>query len=107
MIQLLGAEDQNTALRLGLYLPEQGVVAEDLTVSIQLEAEKSLSQVLKPGLNTVVVQRPKPSARSTVVIQISSAPLVQPVNPSDQRRLMVVLAELEPLCSGAFLVADR
>jgi hypothetical protein len=58
-------------------------------------APKVLSQVLKPGLNTVVVQRPKPSARSTVVIQLSSAPLVQPANPSDQRRLMAVLAELD------------
>ena len=70
---------------------------------IQLDVEKPISQVLKPGLNTVVVQRPKPSARSTVVIQISSAPLVQPANPSDQRRLMAVLAELELLqqhCQG-------
>jgi hypothetical protein len=85
-----GAED----LRLGLYLPEQGLVVEDLTVLIQLEAEKSLSQVLKPGLNTVVVQRTKPTARSTLVINLECAPLVQPVNPSDQRRLMAVLAEL-------------
>ena len=75
-------------------------MAEDLTVLIQLEGEQTLSQVLKPRLNTVVVQRPKPSARSTVVIQLSSAPLVQPANPSDQRRLMAVLAELDPVCSG-------
>lgn len=98
VIQLLG--EGADGLSLGLYLPEQGLVAEDLTVLIQLDAEKLLSQVLKPGLNIVVVHRPKPSARSTVVIQISSAPLVQPANPSDQRRLMAVLAELVPVCSG-------
>jgi hypothetical protein len=106
VIQLLGEGEGAEGLRLGLYLPGQGLVAEDLTVLIHLDAEKPLSQVLKPALNTVVVQRPKPSARSTVVIQISSPPLVQPVNPSDQRRLMAVLAELEPVCSGAFLLAD-
>jgi GT2 family glycosyltransferase len=100
VIQLLGEGEGADGLRLGLYLPEQGLVAEDLTVLIQLDAEKLISQVLKPGLNTVVVQRPKPSARSTVVIQLSSAPLVQPANPSDQRRLMAVLAELDPVCSG-------
>jgi GT2 family glycosyltransferase len=100
VIQLLGEGEGADGLRLGLYLPEQGLVAEDLTVLIQLDAEKLISQVLKPGLNTVVVQCPKPSARSTVVIQLSSAPLVQPANPSDQRRLMAVLAELDPVCSG-------
>jgi GT2 family glycosyltransferase len=103
VIQLLGEGAIAGGLRLGLYLPEQGLQRDDPTVLIQLDVEKPISQVLKPGLNTVVVQRPKPSARSTVVIQISSAPLVQPANPSDQRRLMAVLAELELLqqhCQG-------
>ena len=103
-IQLLGEGGRADGLRLGLYLPEEGLLAGDPAVLIQLDsAGEPISQVLNPGLNTVVVQRPKPSARSTVVILISSAPLVQPVNRSDQRRLMAVLAELELLqqhCQG-------
>ena len=104
VIQLLGEGARAGGLRLGLYLPEEGLLAGDPAVLIQLDsAGEPISQVLNPGLNTVVVQRPKPSARSTVVILISSAPLVQPVNRSDQRRLMAVLAELELLqqhCQG-------
>jgi hypothetical protein len=107
VIQLLGEGDGADGLRVGLYLPDQGLVAKDLTVLITLDAEKPLSQVLKPGLNTIVVQRPKPSAQSTVVIGISSAPLVQPINSRDQRRLVAVLAELEPVCNGTFLLSDR
>ena len=97
VIQLLGEGERAGGLRLGLYLPEQGLQRDDPTVLIQLDVEEPISQMLKPGLNTFVVQRPKPSARSTAVIRISSDPLVQPANASDQRRLMAVLAELELL----------
>jgi hypothetical protein len=34
------------------------------------------------------------------------APLVQPANASDQRRLMAVLVDLERLCGGATLAAE-
>jgi hypothetical protein len=108
VIQLLRAEDQNTALRLGLYLPEQGLQPGDLKVLVQLEtADETRSQVLKPGLNPVMVQRPAASARSTLVINLDGEPLVRPANPNDQRRLMAVLVELEPLCSGAPLATNR
>ena len=103
VIQLLGQGAMAGGVRLGLYVPEQGLQRDDPMVLIQLDVEEPISQVLKPGLNTVVVQRPKPSARSTAVIRISSDPLVQPANASDQRRLMAVLAELELLqqhCQG-------
>ena len=108
VIQLLGAEDQNTALRLGLYLPEEGLHAGDPAVLMQIEtADEILSPVLKPGLNSVMVQRPGASARSTLVINLDGEPLVRPANPNYQRRLMAVLAELEPVCSGAPLAANR
>ena len=97
VIQLLGEGAWAGGLRLRLYLPEEGLQRDDPRVLIQLDVEEPISQVLKPGLNTFVVQRPKPSARSTAVIRISSDPLVQPANASDQRRLMAVLAELELL----------
>jgi GT2 family glycosyltransferase len=96
VIQLMGAGDQNTALRLGLYLPEQGLQLGDLQVLMQLEtAAETRSQVLKPGLNSVVVQRPAASARSTLVVNLDGEPLVRPANPNDQRRLMAVLVDLE------------
>ncbi len=106
VIQLLGAEDQNTALRLGLYLPEQGLQPGDLQVLVQLEtAPETRSQVLKPGLNPVVVQRPVASAPSTLVIHLDGEPLVRPANPNDQRRLMAVLVDLERCPATADTVA--
>ena len=70
---------------------------------IQLDVEEPISQMLKPGLNTVVVQRSESPAQSVVVLNLSGEPLVQPANAGDQRRLMAVLAELELLqqhCQG-------
>ena len=97
VIQLLGEGARAGGLRLGLYLPEQGLQAGDLTVLIQLDAEKPLSQVLKSGLNTFVVPCSALPAQSVMVLNLSGEPLVQPANASDQRRLMAVLAELELL----------
>lgn len=106
VIQLLGAEDQNTALRLGLYLPEQGLQPGDLKVLVQLEtADETRSQVLKPGLNPLMVQRPGALARSTLVINLDGEPLVRPANPNDQRRLMAVLVDLELCPASADTVA--
>lgn len=104
VIQLLGDGTRSGGLRLGLYLPEQGLQTGDPAVLIQLDsAGEAISQVLKPGLNTVVVPCSALTAQSVVVLNLSGAPLVQPANASDQRRLMAVLAELEFLdqdCQG-------
>ena len=97
VIQLLGEGERAGGLRLGLYLPEQGLQRGDPTVLIQLDVEEPISQVLKPGLNTIVVPRSAAPAQSVVVLNLSGEPLVQPANASDQRRLMAVLAELELL----------
>jgi len=70
----------------------------DPAALIQLgSAGEPISQVLKPGLNTIVVPRSASPAQSVVVLNLSGEPLVQPANASDQRRLMAVLAELELL----------
>ncbi len=101
MIELQDNEDRHGALRLGLYLPEQGLQAQNPTVQIQLQmTEEALSLELKPGLNSVVLGYPKTSARCTLVFKLSSAPLVQPANLSDKPKLMAVLVDLE-LCSDA------
>ena len=103
VIQLLGKGERAGGLRLGLYLPEQGLQRDDPTVLIQRDVEEPISQVLKPGLNTFVVQCSASPAQSVVVLNLSAEPLVQPANASDQRRLMAVLAELEFLdqdCEG-------
>jgi hypothetical protein len=101
VIQLLASEDQNAALRLGLYLPEQGLQPGDLKVLVQLEtAAEPCSQVLKPGLNPVMVQPSAASARSTLVINLDGEPFVRPANPIDQRRLLAVLVDLE-LCPAS------
>ena len=103
VIQLLGKGERAGGLRLGLYLPEQGLQRDDPTVLIQRDVEEPISQVLKPGLNTFVVQCSASPAQSVVVLNLSGEPLVQPANASDQRRLMAVLAELEFLdqdCEG-------
>lgn len=104
VIQLLGEGTRSGGLRLGLYLPEQGLQTGDPAVLIQLDsAGEAISQVLKPGLNTVVVPCSALTAQSVVVLNLSGEPLVQPANASDQRRLMAVLAELEFLdqdCQG-------
>ena len=44
---------------------------------------------------------------SDVQRSLRSAPLVKPANASDQRRRMAVLLDLETVCSGASLAADR
>ncbi len=103
VIQLMGEGARAGGLRLGLYLPEQGLQRDDPRVLIQLDAEEPISQVLKPGLNTIVVPCSALPAQSVVVLNLSGEPLVQPANASDQRRLMAVLAELELLqqhCQG-------
>ena len=98
VIQLLGEGARAGGLRLGLYLPEQGLQAGDPAVLIQLDsAGEAISQVLKPGLNTFVVPCSASPAQNVVVLNLSGEPLVQPANASDQRRLMAVLAELELL----------
>lgn len=102
VIQLLGQWARSDSLRLGLYVPEEGLQAGDTTVLIQLgSAGDALRQVLKPGLNPVVVPSPTALARSKVVINFTSAPLVRPANPSDQRQLMAVLVDLERCQAGA------
>lgn len=103
VIQLLGEGERAGGLRLGLYVPEQGLQRDDPTVLIQLDLEEPISQVFKPGLNTILVPRSASTAQSVVVLNLSGEPLVQPANASDQRRLMSVLAELELLqqhCQG-------
>jgi GT2 family glycosyltransferase len=96
VIQLEGDEEHAYGLRLGLFLPEQGLHRDDPTLFIQLDAEgEALSLVLKPGLNHLVVPFYVPSAQRLVVLNLSSAPLVQPTNPSDRRQLMAVLVDLE------------
>jgi GT2 family glycosyltransferase len=108
VIQLLGEGERADGLCLGLYLPEEGLQEGNLNVLIQPDsAGDAVSLVLKPGLNFVELQRPVPSLRGGVVIYAQSAPLVRPANPSDQRRLMALLAELEPRFSGAPRTADR
>lgn len=98
VIQLLGEGERAGGLRLGLYLPEEGLQRDDPTVLIQLDsAGEAIRQVLKPGLNTFVVPFSASPAQSVVVLNLSGEPLVQPANASDQRRLMAVLAELELL----------
>ena len=97
VIQLLGEGERAGGLRLGLYLPEEGLQRDDPRVLIQLDVEEPISQLLKPGLNTIVVPRSASPAQSVVVLNLSGEPLVQPANASDQRRLMAVLAELELL----------
>ena len=97
VIQLLGEGAWAGGLRLRLYLPEEGLQRDDPRVLIQLDVEEPISQVLKPGLNTIVVPRSASPAQSVVVLNLSGDPLVQPANASDQRRLMAVLAELELL----------
>ncbi|MCP9817461.1 glycosyltransferase [Synechococcus sp. GreenBA-s] len=106
VIQLLGEGECADGLRLGLYLPEQGLQAEEPRVLIQLDTDEPRSQTLKPGLNPVVLQRPDRSPGGQVVIQMNSAPLVCPTNGSDQRQLMAVLVDLEPVCSGAFPLVE-
>jgi GT2 family glycosyltransferase len=106
VLQLLGEGERAGGLRLGLYLPEQGLQAGDPAVLIQIEtADETRSQVLKPGLNPVMVQRPGASARSTLVINLDGEPLVRPANPNDQRRLMAVLVDLERCPATADTVA--
>ena len=104
VIQLLGEGARAGGVRLGLYLPEQGLQRDDPTALIQLDsAGEAISQVLKPGLNTFVVPCSALPAQSVMVLNLSGEPLVQPANASDQRRLMAVLAELEFLdqdCEG-------
>jgi len=104
VIQLLGEGAWAGGLRLGLYVPEQGLQAGDPAVLIQLvSAGEAIRQVLKPGLNTFMVPCSASPAQSVVVLNLSGEPLVQPANASDQRRLMAVLAELELLdkdCQG-------
>ena len=98
VIQLLGEWARAGGLRLGFYLPEQGLQAGDPAVLIQLDSSgEAISQVLKPGLNTIVVPCSALPAQSVRVLNLSGEPLVQPANASDQRRLMAVLAELELL----------
>ena len=81
VIQLLGEEERAGGLRLGLYLPEHGLQRDDPRVLIQLgSAGEAISQVLKPGLNTVVVQRSGSPAQSVVVLDLSGEPLLQPAN---------------------------
>ncbi|MFM7550225.1 MAG: glycosyltransferase family 2 protein, partial [Cyanobacteriota bacterium] len=107
VIQLPGAGEAADGLRLELYLPEKGLQVEQPMVLIELgSAGDSLRQLLKPGLNPIVVPCSAPSAQRVVVLNLSSAPLVQPTNPSDQRKLMAVLVELVPVCSGTSLAAD-
>jgi hypothetical protein len=107
VIQLLGEGEGADALRLGLYLPEEGLQTGVPTVLIQLgSAGEAHRQVLKPGLNPVVVRLPKPSACGNPVIQLSGAPLVRPENLSDHRQLMAVLLDLEPVFSGDSLAAE-
>jgi GT2 family glycosyltransferase len=107
VIQLLGDGERAEGLRLGLYLPEQWVRQDDPMVWIQLDAAEPRSQALQPGLNHVVVSCKVPSAQRMVVMSISGSPLMEPANASDQRRLMAVLVDLEPVSSKASLAADR
>lgn len=106
VIQLLGEGKRTKSLRLGVYLPEQELQEGDSTLLIELEsAGVALSCVLQPGLNSVVVKRPVPSAQGRVVISLTSQTLVRPGNPSDQRLLMAVLTDLEPCQASADTVA--
>jgi GT2 family glycosyltransferase len=108
VIQLQGDGERADGLRLELYLPEQGLQVRDPTVLIQLDSAGAvLSQVLQTGLNALVVPCSALSPQRVVVLCLSSAPFVQPAHAGDQRRLMTVLVDLEPDCSGSFLVADR
>jgi hypothetical protein len=95
VIQMLRRGSQADSLQLGLYLPEQELQLDHPTVSIQINDEKPCRQVLQPGLNPVALQCPKRSSGTSLVLQMSSAHRVQPTNPSDQRRLMAVLVNLE------------
>ena len=105
VIELLGEGPRTGGVRLGLYLPEQGSQPDDPTVWIQLDAGEPRSQVLKPGLNPVVVPCSAPSAQRVVVLSLSSASLVKPSNASDQRSLMAVLVDLECIHDTAYTVA--
>lgn len=107
VIQLLGGGDGVDGLRLVLYLPEKGLQLENPAVLIQLDTAEPFIQVLKPGLNIVVLQPSEPSRGGLVVIQISSAPMVRSSNPSDQRRLMVVMTDLELGLAGNALAAKQ
>jgi GT2 family glycosyltransferase len=108
VIQLVGEEEPVDGLRLGLYLPEQGLLVDQPMVLIETgSAGETLSHELQPGQNRVVVPCSAPVAQGVVVLSLRSAPLVKPANASDQRRLMAVLVDLETVCSGASLAADR
>ncbi|MEB3331381.1 MAG: hypothetical protein VKI83_02660, partial [Synechococcaceae cyanobacterium] len=96
VIQRLGDAEHAKSLRLDLYLPEQGGQPDDPTVWIQLDAAEPCRQLLKPGLNSVVLQCPERSSGDHLVIQMSGAPMVQLSNSRDRRRLMAVLMDLAP-----------
>jgi hypothetical protein len=97
VIQLLGGDEEPAkGLRFRLYLPEQVLQVEDPTLWIQLDAAEPHRQALQPGLNPVVLQCPERPSGRCLVLQMSSAPMVQPSNSSDQRRLMAVLVDLAP-----------
>ena len=99
VIQLLDDQECADGLRLGLFLPDQGVQPADPEVWIQLDAAEPRSQALKTGLNIVTLSClvPSASAQGVVVLSLRSARAVKPVNASDQRRLMAVLVDLERL----------
>lgn len=108
VVQLVGDEARADGLHLGLYLPEQGLLVEQPRVLIELDsAEEPLTHALKPGLNLLVVQSYVPSTQGLVVLNMASTSMVQPGNPSDQRKLMAVLVDLELVCSGTSLAGER
>lgn len=102
VIQLVEQGMQAESLRLGLFLPEQGLQPGDKAVVFMVEPElASYSFDLQAGLNHVELRLPVLRDGSSILVKLSSAPLVRPANASDKRRLMAVLVKLEPLFSAA------
>jgi GT2 family glycosyltransferase len=88
------------ALRIQLYLPEEGPEGAASRAQIKFESEaKSLHVILQEGLNNVNLH-PSRDADTCLVINIKSQSVIRPKDMQDQRQLLAVLADIGMIEEG-------
>lgn len=100
--QLHGGGERANALSLTLYLPEEGLLeAKPMVVMERNSAGLAEHHLLKPGQNLVLLPCSPPWQQSVVELKLGGAPVVWPATPSDQRRLIVALVDLDDFHAAA------
>lgn len=99
VIQRLAKNHEAASLRLGLCVPEVGMLQYEAAVQVWVESGGAPQRwLLQAGLNQLKLELPLSlqglAAASTFVLQLTGTPLLKPADTSDQRQLMAVLVEL-------------